>query len=124
MGRCMNGPSELHRLDPQPAQQEDGRLVFDLTGYEMEGYNKFIPYYLFPDPLNTVFRSAVELSNEVSVGSNPWVDGELKPTIWRTICEAMAAGGHAARRRNQLRARGYKEARKSSQRESLKSMKR
>src|SRR5437016_1560516 len=30
------------------AHQEDGVLFFDLTGHEMEGYNKFIPYYLFP----------------------------------------------------------------------------
>jgi len=29
-------------------------LFFDLTGHEMEGYNKFIPYYLFPKSTYTV----------------------------------------------------------------------
>ena len=32
----------------------DGVLFFDLTGHEMEGYNKFIPYYLFPNSVYTV----------------------------------------------------------------------
>src|SRR5213593_3960578 len=36
------------------ARQQDGVLFFDLTGHEMEGYNKFIPYYLFPDSTYTV----------------------------------------------------------------------
>ena len=39
------------------AHQEDGVLFFDLAGHEMEGYNKFIPYYLFPIPF-IQFRSA------------------------------------------------------------------
>ena len=31
------------------ARQDDGVVFFDLAGYEIEGYNKFIPYYLFPE---------------------------------------------------------------------------
>ncbi len=30
------------------AQQDDGVVFFDLAGDDVEGYNKFIPYYLFP----------------------------------------------------------------------------
>ena len=30
------------------AEQRDGVVFFDLSGHEVEGYNKFIPYYLFP----------------------------------------------------------------------------
>src|SRR5690242_5523559 len=30
------------------ARQEDGVVFFDLAGCELEGYSKFIPYYLFP----------------------------------------------------------------------------
>src|ERR1700730_17219810 len=35
------------------AHQENGVVFFDLTGYDLEGYNKFIPYYLFPDSTYT-----------------------------------------------------------------------
>jgi len=31
------------------AHQDDGVVSFDLTGYDIGGYNKFIPYYLFPN---------------------------------------------------------------------------
>ena len=30
------------------AVQADGVVFFDLVGHDLEGYNKFIPYYLFP----------------------------------------------------------------------------
>ena len=32
----------------QRAQCSDGTIFFDISGYDLEGYNKFIPYYLFP----------------------------------------------------------------------------
>jgi len=58
------------------AHQEDGVLFFDLTGHEMEGYNKFIPYYLFPKSIYTVSVSPSSFRTKISVGSNPWVDGD------------------------------------------------
>ena len=30
------------------ASESGGVITFDLTGYDLEGYNKFIPYYLYP----------------------------------------------------------------------------
>src|SRR5437773_3325652 len=76
------------------ARQEDGVLFFDLTGYEMEGYNKFIPYYLFPNSIYTVSVSPSSFRTKISVGSNPWVDGDLKHNL-ATICERYGGGGHA-----------------------------
>ena len=76
------------------AHQEDGVLFFDLTGHEMEGYNKFIPYYLFPDSIYTVSVSPSSFRTKISVGSNPWVNGELKHNL-ATICERYGGGGHA-----------------------------
>ena len=76
------------------AHQEDGVLFFDLTGYEMEGYNKFIPYYLFPNSIYTVSVSPSSFRTKISVGSNPWADGELKHNL-ATICERYGGGGHA-----------------------------
>ena len=53
------------------AVQDNGVLFFDLTGYEAEGYNKFIPYYLFPECVYTVSVSPSSFRTKVSVGSNP-----------------------------------------------------
>ena len=41
----------------------------------MEGYNKFIPYYLFPDSMYTVSVSPSSFRTKISVGSNPWAAG-------------------------------------------------
>jgi hypothetical protein len=76
------------------AHQEDGVLFFDLAGYEMEGYNKFIPYYLFPNSIYTVSVSPSSFRTKISVGSNPWANGELKHNL-ATICERYGGGGHA-----------------------------
>lgn len=76
------------------ASQEDGVLFFDLTGHEMEGYNKFIPYYLFPESVYTVSVSPSSFRTKISVGSNPWVQGDLKHNL-ASICERYGGGGHA-----------------------------
>jgi hypothetical protein len=76
------------------AHQQDGVLFFDLTGHEMEGYNKFIPYYLFPDSVYTVSVSPSSFRTKISVGSNPWAQGDLKHNL-ATICERYGGGGHA-----------------------------
>ena len=75
------------------AREEDGVLFFDLTGHEMEGYNKFIPYYLFPESTYTVSVSPSSFRTKISVGSNPWVNGDLKHNL-ATICERYGGGGH------------------------------
>jgi hypothetical protein len=76
------------------ARQEDGVVYFDLTGYDLEGYNKFIPYYLFPDCTYTVSVSPSSFRTKVSVGSNPWAPEEPKHNL-ATICERYGGGGHA-----------------------------
>ncbi len=45
---------ELIDLIRNRAHQEDGVVFFDLAGCDVEGYNKFIPYYLFPSSVYTV----------------------------------------------------------------------
>jgi hypothetical protein len=78
----------------QRSRQEDGVVFFDLDGYELEGYNKFIPYYLFPNSTYTVSVSPSSFRTKISVGSNPWTHGELKHNL-ATICERYGGGGHA-----------------------------
>ena len=75
------------------AQCRDGVVYFDLVDHELEGYNKFIPYYLFPDSIYTVAVSTASFRTKVSVGSNPWAK---KPVTFNlaSICERYGGGGH------------------------------
>jgi hypothetical protein len=75
------------------ANQSNGVVYFDLTGYDLEGYNKFIPYYLFPDSTYTVSVSPSSFRTKVSVGSNPWAREEPKHNL-ASICERYGGGGH------------------------------
>lgn len=75
------------------ASQDRGVVFFDLTGYDLEGYNKFIPYYLFPNSVYTVSVSPSSFRAKVSVGSNPWAPEEPKHNL-ATICERYGGGGH------------------------------
>jgi hypothetical protein len=76
------------------AGQDSGVVYFDLIGHDQEGYNKFIPYYLFPDSIYTVSVSRSSFRTKVSVGSNPWAQATLKHNL-ATICERYGGGGHA-----------------------------
>ncbi|MCP5118777.1 MAG: phosphoesterase [bacterium] len=74
--------------------RDDGTVVyFDLTGYSLDGYSKFIPYYLFPSSLYTVSVLTSSFRTKVSVGSNPWAGAPLKHNL-ASICERYGGGGH------------------------------
>lgn len=72
---------------------DQGVIYFDLVDYGIEGYNKFIPYYLFPDSAYTVSVSSSSFRTKVSVGSNPWVREPLRHNL-ASICERYGGGGH------------------------------
>jgi hypothetical protein len=76
------------------ARQDDGVVFFDLAGHDVEGYNKFIPYYLFPASTYTVSVSPSSFRTKISVGSNPWTPVEPKHNL-ASICERYGGGGHA-----------------------------
>jgi hypothetical protein len=75
------------------SQCRDGVVFFDLVEDHMEGYNKFIPYYLFPQSTYTVSVSTSSFRTKVSVGSNPWADKPVKFNL-ASICERYGGGGH------------------------------
>ena len=77
----------------QQAAHDRGVVYFDLIGHDLEGYNKFIPYYLFPESVYTVSVSTSSFRTKVSVGSNPWVKETPKHNL-ATICERYGGGGH------------------------------
>lgn len=72
---------------------EDGVISFDVADYDMEGYNKFVPYYLFPEGVYTVSVSLSSFRTKISVGSNPWAGREPRHNL-ATICERYGGGGH------------------------------
>jgi hypothetical protein len=72
----------------------DGTIFFDVTDLELEGYNKFVPYYLHPESIYSVGLSKSSFRVKVSVGSNPWAP--IPPTVnLARICERYGGGGHA-----------------------------
>lgn len=77
----------------QRAITQDGVISFDLVGEDLEGYNKFVPYYLFPDSTYVVSVSESTFRTKVSVGSSPWV-AEVDHNL-ATICERYGGGGHS-----------------------------
>ena len=46
---CMSATSAPSTSSRKQAHATDGVVYFDLVGHDLEGYNKFIPYYLFPE---------------------------------------------------------------------------
>src|SRR5580698_7472154 len=71
-----------------------GVIYFDVSDLDLEGYNKFIPYFLHPDALYSVGVSASPTRAKVSVGTNPWKD--VPPEInLASLCEKNGGGGHA-----------------------------
>jgi len=78
----------------QRTEEKDGTIFFDITDLELEGYNKFIPYYLHPDSVYSIGVSKSSFRVKVSVGSNPWSKREPTVNLAR-VCERYGGGGHA-----------------------------
>jgi hypothetical protein len=71
----------------------DGTIFFDVSGHDVEGYNKFIPYYLFPQATYCVGVSLSPYRAKVSVGSNPWAPRPRRHNLAQ-LCERYGGGGH------------------------------
>jgi hypothetical protein len=72
----------------------EGVLFFDVSDQNFEGFNKFIPYHLFPSAVYSVAVSASPARTKIAVGSNPW-NPTSKSVNLATICERYSGGGHA-----------------------------
>jgi hypothetical protein len=71
-----------------------GVVQFDLIDEGLEGFNKFIPYYLHPETTYSVALTRSSHRTKISVGSNPWSPRPRTHNI-ATICERYGGGGHA-----------------------------
>ncbi|HEY0785723.1 MAG TPA: phosphoesterase, partial [Acidobacteriaceae bacterium] len=73
-----------------------GTVFFDVADRALEGYNKFIPYYLFPQSTYSVGLSGSSFRTKVAVGSNPWTTADPSSLVnLAAICERYGGGGHA-----------------------------
>jgi len=75
------------------ATECDGVVFFDLSDLDLEGYNKFIPYLLFPKCLYSVGVSASPIRAKISLGSNPWNDSSAEKNL-ASFAEEFGGGGH------------------------------
>ena len=75
-------------------ESRDGTLFFDVTDHELEGYNKFVPYYLHPESVYSIGLSKSSFRVKVSVGSNPWSPSPPVVNLAK-VCERYGGGGHA-----------------------------
>ncbi len=76
------------------AELQSGVVFFDVADQNFEGFNKFIPYYLFPEAVYSVAISRSRDRTKIAVGSNPW-NPTPKTANLATICERFGGGGHA-----------------------------
>jgi hypothetical protein len=75
------------------AEFSDRTVYFDVSGYDLEGYNKFIPYYLYPEATYCVGVSRSSFRSKISVGSNPWSPVARTQNL-AVLCERYGGGGH------------------------------
>ena len=68
------------------AEERDGTIFFD----------KFIPYYLYPQATYAIGLSKSSFRTKVSVGSSPWTKTDpAKMVNLAQVCERYGGGGHA-----------------------------
>jgi hypothetical protein len=78
------------------AEERDGTIFFDITDHPLEGFNKFIPYYLYPNAVYSIGLSRSSFRTKVAVGSNPWTKADpTKMVNLAQVCERYGGGGHA-----------------------------
>ena len=78
------------------AEEKDGTIFFDITDHPLEGFNKFIPYYLYPKAIYSIGLSKSSFRTKVAVGSNPWTTEDPATMVnLARVCERYGGGGHA-----------------------------
>jgi hypothetical protein len=78
------------------AEYRDGTIFFDISDHLLEGFNKFIPYYLYPQSTYSIGLSKSSFRTKVAVGSNPWTKARPEDMVnLAQVCERYGGGGHA-----------------------------
>ena len=78
------------------SEYREGTIYFDISDQLLEGFNKFIPYYLYPQSTYSIGLSKSSFRTKVSVGSNPWTKARPEEMVnLAQVCERYGGGGHA-----------------------------
>ena len=85
---------QMVELIKAKSEYAKGVVTFDLTENFVDGYNKFIPYYYYPETTYNVSLTRSKFRTKISVGSNPWSPRPRTHNI-AEICERYGGGGHA-----------------------------
>ncbi|MGI8641090.1 MAG: phosphoesterase [Pyrinomonadaceae bacterium] len=85
---------QMVELIKEKSNYSRGVVSFDLVAEGVDGYNKFIPYYFYPNTTYTVSVTKSPFRTKISVGSNPWSPRPRLHNI-AEICERYGGGGHA-----------------------------
>jgi hypothetical protein len=93
------GPIKAHQqknigLIRESAVLDQDVVFVDMTGSSAVVFNKWVPYYLFPDATYVVTVSETNERTKISVGSNPWRANQRRHDLAQ-ICERYGGGGHA-----------------------------
>ena len=107
LDEIVEGPEIKAKLDPiierhwkvvdlikERAVYERGVVSFDLSDTDIDSYNKFIPYYFYPETTYNVALTRSDFRTKISVGSNPWAPRPRVHNI-ADLCEKYGGGGHA-----------------------------
>jgi hypothetical protein len=70
-----------------------GVLYFDISDLDIDGYNKFIPYMLYPAARYTVSVLSSPARAKISIGSNPWNPDAAEDNL-ASLAEHYGGGGH------------------------------
>ena len=76
------------------ADAREGVIFFDVSDLDLEGYNKFIPYLLYPTCIYSISVSASAVRAKVSLGTNPWNLANADANL-ASLAEKYGGGGHA-----------------------------
>lgn len=85
---------KMTALIKEKSVYDKGVVTFDLSDGYVDGYNKFIPYYFYPETTYNVSLTRSQHRTKISVGSNPWSPRPRLHNI-AEICERYGGGGHA-----------------------------
>jgi len=77
----------------QRCEARDGVIFFDVSDLDLEGYNKFIPYLLYPESVYSISVSASAMRAKVSLGTNPWNQATADHNL-ASLAEKFGGGGH------------------------------
>src|SRR6201992_533653 len=58
------------------SESKEGTIYFDISDHQLEGYNKFIPYYLHPDATYSIGFSKTSFPTKVAAGYKPRATGK------------------------------------------------